>query len=203
MFLALGRSLIGGGRKMVERKKGYVLRLMVLVSIMSVGLFMLSGCSSPPKTLDRSISGPQVIGNPETIRLGIAKLAKKTNLVFEGAGFRPGDSIFITLLGPNETKAIVAEAPIQPDGTFKAVVPPLTKVMEILRGDITFNDKFENVIVISQPPIPKGVYAAKVTSMLSNLTAETKVNVKGPTVIDSLTDWLGKVTGKIQYKESK
>jgi hypothetical protein len=201
MFLALGRSLIGGGRKMVERKKGYVLRLMVLVSIMSVGLFMLSGCSSPPKTLDRSISGPQVIGNPETIRLGIAKLAKKTNLVFEGAGFRPGDSIFITLLGPNETKAIVAEAPIQPDGTFKAVVPPLTKVMEILRGDITFNDKFENVIVISQPPIPKGVYAAKVTSMLSNLTAETKVNVKGPTVIDSLTDWLGKVTGKIQYKD--
>jgi hypothetical protein len=164
---------------------------------------MLSGCSSPPKTLDRSVSGPQVIGNPETIRLGIAKLAKKTNLVFEGAGFRPGDSIFITLLGPNETKAIVAEAPIQPDGTFKAVAPPLTKVMEILRGDITFNDKFENVIVISQPPIPKGVYTAKVTSMLSNLTAETKVNVKGPTIIDSLTDWLGKVTGKIQYKESK
>jgi hypothetical protein len=164
---------------------------------------MLSGCSSPPKTLDRSVSGPQVIGNPETIRLGIAKLAKKTNLVFEGSGFKPGDSIFITLLGPNETKAIVAEAPIQADGTFKAVVPPLTKVMEILRGDITFNDKFENVIVISQPPIPKGVYTAKVTSMLSNLTAETKLNVKGPTVIDSLTDWLGKVTGKIQYKETK
>jgi hypothetical protein len=39
--------------------------------------------------------------------------------------------------------------------------------------------------------------------MLSNLTAETKLNVKGPTVIDSLTDWLGKVTGKIQYKETK
>jgi len=75
--------------------------------------------------------------------------------------------------------------------------------MEILRGDITFNDKFENVIVISQPPIPKGVYTAKVTSMLSNLTAETKLNLKGPTVIDSLTDWLGKVTGKIQYKETK
>jgi hypothetical protein len=186
---------------MVNRKKGFVLRLMASISIMSVCLFILSSCSSPPKTLDRSVSGPQVIVNPETVRLGVAKLAKKTNLIFEGSGFKPGDSIFITLLGPNETKAIVAEAPIQPDGTFKATVPPLTKVMEILRGDITFNDKFENVIVISQPPIPKGVYTAKVTSMLSNLTAETKLNVKGPTVIDSLTDWLGKVTGKIQYKD--
>jgi hypothetical protein len=174
------------------------------LGIVTLACFVIiSGCSSPPKKLDPSQSGPQVIGNPETIRLGVAKLAKKTNLVFEGSGFKPGDSIFITLFGPNETKAIVAEAPIQPEGTFKATVPPLTKVMEILRGDITFNDKFENVIVISQPPIPKGVYTAKVTSMLSNLTAETKLNVKGPTVIDSLTDWLGKVTGKIQYKETK
>ena len=190
-----------GGMKMVKRKKGYVLTLMVLVSLMSVCLLMLSGCSSPPKKLDPSKSGPQVIVNPETIRLGVAKLAKKTDIVFEGAGFKPGDSIFITLFGPDETKAIVAEAPIQKDGTFKATVGALTKVMEILRGDITFNDKFENIIVISQPPIPEGVYTAKVTSMLSTMTAETKLNVKGPTVIDSLTDWLGKLTGKIQYKK--
>jgi hypothetical protein len=189
--------------KMVKRKKGYVLTFMVLVSLMSVCLLMLSGCSSPPKKLDPSRSGPQMIVNPETIRLGIAKIAKKTDIVFEGAGFKPGDSIFITLFGPGETKAIVAEAPIQKDGTFKATVGALTKVMEILRGDITFNDKFENVIVISQAPIPKGIYTAKVTSMLSKLTAETKLTVKGPTLIDSLTDWLGKVTGKIQYKEKK
>jgi hypothetical protein len=189
---------------MSRRKKGSFWKLVVSVFlILTAGVLVLSGCSSPPKTLDRSKSGPQVIVNPETIRLGIARLAKKTNIVFEGSGFKPGDSIFITLLGPNETKAIVAEAPIQPDGTFKATVPPLTKVMEILRGDITFNDKFENVIVISAPPIPKGVYTAKVTSMLSPLTAETKLTVKGPTVLDSLTDWLGKLTGKIQYKKVK
>ena len=184
-------------------KKGSFWKLMGWVSIASVCFFILSGCSNPPKTLDRSKSGPQVIVNPETIRLGIAKLAKKTNIVFEGAGFKPGDSMFITLSGPNDTKVIVAEAPIQPDGTFKATVGALTKVMEILRGNITFNEKFENVIVISQPPIPKGVYTAKVTSMLSPLTAETKLTVKGPTVLDSLTDWLGKLTGKIQYKEKK
>jgi hypothetical protein len=192
-----------GGMEMGKRRKDDVLRLVVLVSLVSVCLLMLSGCSSPPKKLDPSKSGPQVIVNPETIRLGIAKLAKKTDIVFEGAGFQAGDSVFITLLGPNETKVIIAEGPIQPDGTFKTSVSALTKVMEILRGDITFNDKFENVIVISQAPIPKGIYTATVTSMLSKLTAETKLTVKGPTVIDSLMDWIGKVTGKIQHKEKK
>jgi len=190
---------------MVKRKKGYVLTLMVLVSLMSVCLLMLSGCSSPPKKLDPSKSGPQVIVNPESIRLGVAKLMA-TNIVFEGAGFKPGDSIFITLLGPKEAKAIVAEAPIKSDGTFKAelgesLMSKLTKVMEILRGDIVADEKFQPIVVITQPPIPEGIYTVKVTSMLSTMTAETKLNVKGPTVIDSLTDWLGKLTGKIQYKK--
>jgi hypothetical protein len=193
--------------KMVKRKKGYVLTLMVLVSLMSVCLLMLSGCSSPPKKLDPSKSGPQVIVNPETIRLGVAKLMA-TNIVFEGAGFKPGDSIFITLLGPKETKAIVAEAPIKPDATFKAELgessmSKLTKAMEILRGDIVADEKFQPIVVITQPPIPEGIYTVKVTSMLSNLTAETRMTVKGPSVIDSLKDWLGKLTGKIQYKKAK
>jgi len=186
----------GGKIKMTSQK-----RLRFLGFITLVCFVIISGCSTPPKKLDPSKAGPQVIVNPETIRLGIAKVAKKTDIVFEGAGFKPGDSMFITLLGPNETKVVVAEAPIQMDGTFKTNVGVLTKVMEILRGDVAFNDKFENVIVISQAPIPKGIYTAKVTSMLSQLTAETKLTVKGPTLIDSLTDWLGKLTGKIQYKK--
>ncbi len=176
------------------------------------GLLLLTfltvmGCSNTPKTLDRSITGPQVIVNPESIRLGVAKLMD-TVIVFEGSGFKPGDSIFITLLGPNETKAIVAEAPIQPDGTFKAElgkssIAKLTKAMEILRADIVPNEKFEPVVVISQPPIPKGVYTVKVTSMLSPLTAETKLLVKGPTLLDSVMDWIGKLTGKIEYKKKE
>jgi len=193
--------------KMMKRKKGYVLTLMVLISLVSICLFILSGCSSPPKTLDRSISGPQVVVNPESIRLGVAKLMA-TNIVFDGAGFKPGDSIFITLLGPEEIKAIVAEAPIKPDGTFKAELgessmSKLTKAMEILRGDIVADEKFQPIVVITQPPIPEGIYTVKVTSMLSNLTAETKLTVKGPSVIDSLKDWIGKLTGKIQYKKAK
>jgi hypothetical protein len=188
---------------MFVRKGDRFWKLWVLVFLMSLCLFILSACSSPPRKLDPSKPGPQVIVNPETIRLGVAKLAKKTNIVFEGAGFKAGDSIFITLSGPKDTQVIVAEAPIQPDGTFKATIPPLTKVMEILRGDITFDEKFQNIIVISQPPIPEGVYTAKVTSMLSSLTAETKLTAKGPSLIDSLVDWLGKLTGKIRYEEKK
>jgi len=167
-------------------------------------LIIVLGCANSPKKLDPSVSGPQMIVNPETVRLGVVKM-RDTNIVFEGAGFqaKPGDSVLITLTGPNETKVIAGEAPIQQNGTFKAAVPPLTKIMEFLRADVTFDEKFENVVVISQPPIPKGVYTAKVESMMSKQTAETKLTVKGKTVIDSLKDWIGKLKGRIQYKETK
>jgi hypothetical protein len=167
-------------------------------------LIVFLGCANSPKKLDALISGPQVIVNPETIRLGVVKM-RDTDIVFEGAGFqaKPGDSVLITLKGPNETKVIAAEAPIQKDGTFKAVVPPLTKIMEFLRADVTFDEKFRNVVVISQPPIPKGVYTAKVESMISRQTGEAKLTVKGKTVIDSLKDWIGKLKGRIQYKKEK
>ncbi len=182
---------------MVNQKKVLFWRLMILTC-----LIIVWGCANTPKTLDPSVSGPQVIVNPEFIRLSVSKL-KDTNIVFEGSGFKSGDSVLITLLGPNETKVFVAEAPIKPDGTFNAPVPPLTKFMEILRADVTFDEKFQNVVVISQPPIPKGVYRAKAGSMISKQTAETKMTVKGPTVIDSLKDWIGGLTGKIKHKKEK
>lgn len=167
-------------------------------------LIIVFGCANSPKKLDPSISGPQVIVNPETIRLGVVKM-RDTNIVFEGSGFqaKPGDSVLITLKGPNETKVIAAEAPIQKDGTFKAVVPPLTKIMEFLRADVTFDEKFQNVVVISQPPIPKGIYGAKVESMVSKQIAETKLTVKGKTVIDSFKDWIGALKGRIKHKKGK
>jgi hypothetical protein len=182
---------------MSNSKKVVFSSLMILACLM-----ILSGCSSPPKKLDSSISGPQVIVNPECVRLGVVKM-RDTSIVFEGSGFRRGDSVLITLTGPKETKVVAAEAPIQQDGTFKAAVPPLTKIMEFLRADVTFDEKFQNIVVISQPPIPKGVYKAKVESMISKETAETKLTVKGKTVIDGLKDWIGKLTGKIQHKKTK
>jgi hypothetical protein len=182
---------------MVNQKKVLFWRLMILAC-----LIVVWGCANTPKTLDPSVSGPQVIVNPEFIRLSVSKL-KDTNIVFEGSGFKSGDSVLITLLGPNETRVFVAEASIKPDGTFKAPVPPLTKFMEILRADVTFDEKFQNVVVISQPPIPRGVYTSRAGSMISKQTAETKLTVKGPTVIDSLKDWIGGLTGKIKHQKEK
>lgn len=179
-------------------------RALFSILLISACLIILSGCSTSPKKLDPSISGPQMIVNPDTVRLGVVKM-RDTNIVFEGSGFqtKPGESVLITLTGPSETKVIVAEAPIQSDGTFKAPVPPLTKIMELLKADVTFDEKFENVVVISHPPIPKGVYTVRVESMMSKQTAETKLTVRGKTVIDSFKDWVGKLKGRIQYKEAK
>ena len=194
---------------MSNQKKVGSWKLMVLVC-----LFIVWGCASNPKTLDRSITGPQLIVNPESIRLGVVKLMgtkivfvelKPTNIVFEGSGFKPKDSVFITLIGPNETKIVVAEAPIQPDGTFQAEVSKLTKITEFLKADAGFEikEKYEEFIIITQPPIPEGVYTAKVTCMSSDLTAETKLMVKGPSTFNSLMDWLGKKKGKIRDKRVK
>ena len=194
---------------MSNQKKVGSWKLMILVC-----LFIVWGCASNPKTLDRSITGPQLIVNPESIRLGVVKLMgtkiafvelKPTKIVFEGSGFKPKDSVFITLIGPNETKIVVAEAPIQPDGTFKAEVSKLTKITEFLKADAGFEikEKYEEFIIITQPPIPEGVYTAKVTCMSSDLTAETKLTVKGPSTFNSLMDWLGKKKGKIRDKRVK
>jgi hypothetical protein len=182
---------------MGKERKIIFWRVMVLTC-----LIIVWGCTSTPKTLDPSVSGPQAIVNPETVCLSVSKL-KDTHIVFEGSGFKSGDSVLVTLLGPNETRVFVAEAPVKPDGTFKAPVSPLTKFMEILRADVTFDEKFQNVVVISQPPIPEGVYTARVGSMISKQTAETKLTVKGPSIIDSLKDWIGGLTGKIKHKKKK
>ena len=188
---------------MTIQKRRHSWGLMGSVCLMIVGGLLISmGFAGSPKKLDPSISGPQLIVNPESIRLGIATvLAEK--IVFEGSGFKPKDSIFLTLLGPKDVKVIVAEATIQPDGTFKAEVSKLAKITEILRADAGFEieEKYKEFVIITQPPIPEGIYTAKVTCMMSDITAETKVTVKGPSVVDSLKDWIGKLTGKIRYKK--
>jgi hypothetical protein len=175
------------------------------LGFMTLACFVIvSSCSSPPKKLDPSKPGPQVIVNPETIRLGIAKVLD-TKILFEGSGFKPKDSIYVELLGPNQTKLVVAESLIQPDGTFKAEVSKLTRITEILRADASFEieKKYKEFVIITQPPIPEGLYTAKVICMSSDRTAETKLTVKGPSIVDSTKDFLGKKLGKIRYKKSE
>ncbi|MFH1239145.1 MAG: hypothetical protein V1653_03430, partial [bacterium] len=73
-------------------------RFRLLGFIAAVFFIFTLGCTAPPKVLDRSFSGPQVVMNPQVIPLGVAKLMD-TNIVFNGSGFQPGDSVFISLIG--------------------------------------------------------------------------------------------------------
>lgn len=170
-----------------------------LVIMMAGSSFM--GCATAPRMLDSSVTGPQVVVNPEKIRLSVAKL-KSTNFFFEGSGFQPGDSVLINLVGPDGTKVIVGEAPVKADGKFLAKVNDLTKFMEIMKGDVSFNDQLLPVVIIKQAPIPAGIYTVKVSSMIASLAAETKLKVKGPGALGCLMDWIGIKTGKIVDKRS-
>lgn len=162
-----------------------------------VGVFVISGCAAPVKTLDKGVKGPQVIVNPEEIRLGIATL-NDTRIVFNGSGFEPGDSILIELLNvPFDRKKVnipVATAHIDKDGTFEAEVGAVTKFSEFIRAKI---DPIENILIVSRPPMPEGTYTALATSLISDKRAECTLNVKGPSLLDSLKDWIGVILGKV------
>ena len=71
--------------------------LTIISLLIFSSIFLISGCSETVKSLDQGIKGAQLIVNPGTVRLGIAKLTK-LKIVFSGSGFEPGDSVFIKLL---------------------------------------------------------------------------------------------------------
>ena len=171
--------------------------------LVACGVFVTAGCSPPVKTLDPGVKGPQLIVNPDTVRLGVAKM-KDTKLVFSGSGFEPGDSVFIKLLNvPVDEKKVdlsIASADVRKDGTFDATVGLLTKVSDFLRAKIGSNEKMENIMIITQPPMPAGTYTAQAVSMLSDKKADCILNVKKPSCIDRLKDWLGVKMGKIVRK---
>jgi hypothetical protein len=176
---------------------------MLTFTLVVCGFLVSSGCSQPAKTLDPAVKGPQVIVNPGTIRLGVAKL-KDTKLVFSGAGFEPADSVFIKLLNvPVDGKDVdlsIAAADVRKDGTFDAPVTLLTKVSDFLKAEIGSNEKMENIIVVKRPPMPAGNYTARAISMLSDKTADCTLEVTGPSLIDRLKDWIGMKLGKIVKK---
>jgi hypothetical protein len=171
--------------------------------LIAFGIFVTSGCSQPVKTLDPGVTGPQLIVNPDTVRLGVAKM-KNTKVIFSGSGLEPGDSVFIKLLNvPVNGKKVdlaIASADVRKDGTFDARVGLLTKVSDFLRAKIGSNEKMENIVIITQPPMPAGTYTAQAVSMLSNKKADCVLNVKEPSWIDRLKDWLGVKLGKIVRK---
>ena len=179
-------------------------RIFTVVSLCALsGAFIILGCAGSTKTLDMSVKGPQMIVNPQTVRVGIAKIID-TNIVFSGAGFEPGDSVFIELLGVpvegEKRNLAVADGNVGKNGIFHAPVGKLTKISDFLRASLGTNKKGENAPVITRPPMPPGVYTARATSMLADIKAECTLEVKGPSLFDRIKDWLGVKMGKIIKK---
>lgn len=186
-----------------KQKNGFPVIFFITVLIMTMGFLLLSGCQGTNK-LNPDISDPQIIVNPDTIRMGVAHVTK-TEIVFQGSGFQPDDSVFISLIGPDDIKVALADSRVYPDGKFTAKVTPLAKVTGILKANITgtfsTDGTYNQILVITRDPIPAGAYTAVATGMISNQQAEVKFTIGKPNLIDNIKDWLGKKMGKIQFKK--
>lgn len=185
--------------------KGRNLRHVFVLGAVTVlwALFIVTGCGTPTNALDRSVQGPQLLVNPEKIRLSVVWL-KGATITFSGAGFRGKDSVYVELLDVNiDGKTVnlpIASGDVQDDSTFDATVNILSKFNDIMRADLGTNEKMENIIIITKPPIPKGTYTARAVSMESDIRAECKVHIVGPSMLDRFKDWMGGLMGKIVKK---
>jgi len=177
-----------------------------LISI--IVIFMVTDCATAQKEFDTKITGPQMIIEPDTIRLGVAKVMG-TQIVFMGKGFQPEDSVFISLLGVKTKDQVVdipiADGDVDNNGYFNVelgsdLIAMVFKIGVLLRAKSGVNEKGEKFIIISQPPIPEGIYTVKAVSMESDKTAECKLTIKGPSILDRMKDWMGGLMGKIEKK---
>ncbi len=171
-------------------------------------LLGVAGCAGPPKSFDPAVEGPQMIVEPETIRLGVARVMD-TQFVFRGKGFQPGDSVFIELMGvPVGEKSVnipIFDAEVDENGQFRAGTKPgydpqgLTfKIGVLLRAKTGTNKKGEKILIIHQPPIPQGTYTVRAVSMESDKQAQATLVIKGPSLLDRVKDALGVLLGKIR-----
>jgi hypothetical protein len=186
---------------MIKNAKRLLARAMLAGGLVSCFLILLIvGCGNAQKEFDPNIKGPQMIAEPNEIRLGIARVMGM-EIVFKGQGFQPGDSVFVTLMGVKKREAVVdipiADGEVDRDGYFKAEIGKLGKISELLRVELGENEKLETIIIVTQPPIPEGVYTARAVSMESDKKAECQLVLKGPSILDRFKDWMGKVFGKI------
>jgi hypothetical protein len=148
------------------KRKNRFPKLLVLIIAMTAGSgFLAYGCSHRgPNTINQAASGPQIVVSPHSIRLGVATLMA-TDIVFKGAGFQSGDSVFISLAradqrtgemttrivnpdgtftivspgGFDSAELVVAQSKVDPDGSFTATVGILAKVNDILRAELAID----------------------------------------------------------------
>ena len=118
-----------------------------LISI--IVIFTVTGCASAQKEFNPKITGPQMIIEPETIRLGVAKVMD-TQIIFMGKGFQPEDSVFISLLGVKKKDQAVdipiAEGDVDNNGYFNVelgsdLTAMVFKIGVLLRAKSCVNEK--------------------------------------------------------------
>ena len=179
--------------------------------IISFSIFLIAGCAHTEKEFDLAITGPQMIVEPDAIALGVAKVMD-TQFVFRGKGFQPEDSVFITLLGVKQgDKTIdipIFDGEVDKNGNFTIKTKPgydpagLTfKIGILLRAKTGTNKKGKTILVVTQPPLPEGVYKLRAVSMESDKKAECTLLIKGPSFMDRVKDWIGGLLGKIEKKQ--
>ena len=193
-----------GGNKMAIISKDSFYDMYLKSGLISLLVaLMLVGCASSPTEFKSDISEPQIAVEPDSIRLGVARLSG-TQILFRGRGFEPGDSVFLKLLDVDKDgKKVdipVADGDVDKEGSFIAEVGILPKINDILRAELGSNKKMETIIIITQPPIPQGIYTVRAVSMESTKTAETSLTIKGPSLLDRIKDWIGGLLGKIVKK---
>lgn len=176
-------------------------RLLLHFVLPLMAAVIANGCVSAQKTFDPDLSGPQLIVQPDTIRMGVVSLLS-ARIVFKGKGFEPGDSVFISLIDvPEEngkTDIPIAESDIDEQGKFTAEVERIVKVTEFLQATIDMNENMETVVKITRDPIPPREYTVRAFSMEHDKKkAECALTVKKPSLIDRFKDWIGGIKGKI------
>lgn len=176
----------------------------LLIFVVLFSLVVLGCTTKTPKMPDRSFKGPQVVINPQEVPLGVASLMGM-EMIIEGAGFRPQDTVLIWLIGEKDIKVPITNAKVGEDGTFsvkfgKSLQDILVKVSEILRASMRTNEKSQTVLVITQEPIPKGSYKLRAENVIEPQMAETPVELVDPPFTGRIKDRIGKMLGKIEDK---
>jgi len=174
--------------------------------ILIIALMVVAGCGSEapkPKEFDSAVEGPQMIVEPDVVRLGVAKLVG-TEITFRGKGFDPDEKIMVVLSG-NEENNMEISVPVgfgktDENGMFKAIVEKREKIFNILRADVNFGEKGASIVIMG-PPIPPGTYTAEAFGYNSEKKATCQLTFNEPTIADQTKDWLGSLLGKIEYEE--
>lgn len=180
------------------KKKGFVKSAVINAFVLLLGIGISAGCSQNTFVKDSKV--PQIIVNPGSIHLSVAAVAKKT-FVFEGTGFKPGDSILVEMLDVQSDQGkkdiAIANGEVDKDGTFKAEIGIVTKISEFIRAKI---DAINNIIIVYREPIAAGEYNIRASSLMSDTTANCVLIVEEASLTDRIKDWLGVKLGKIEIK---